>query len=71
MTDVTGEEFKVFVDILSKLKVLSDEHQQLVDLITEQAELDSELQVFNMIIVLRVYCSSLSCTSYYLSVWIG
>ena len=45
MADVTGEEFKVFIDILSKLKVLSNEHQQLVDLITEQAELESDLQV--------------------------
>ncbi|XP_028413082.1 LOW QUALITY PROTEIN: apoptosis inhibitor 5-like [Dendronephthya gigantea] len=44
MPDVTGDEFKVFISLLSKLKSYKHEHDQLVDLIAEQAELDSELQ---------------------------
>ena len=55
MADVTGEEFKVFIDIMSKLKVLGNEHQQLVDLITEQAELDSTLQVSRSCLYAEVY----------------
>ena len=45
MPDVTGDEFKVFISLLSKLKSFELEHDQLVVLIAEQAELDSELQV--------------------------
>ena len=45
MPDVTGEEFQVFISLLSKLKTLEFEHDQMVDLIAEQAELENELQV--------------------------
>ena len=45
MPDVTGDEFKVFIDLLSKLKTLEFEQDQLVELITEQAELGNDLQV--------------------------
>ena len=43
MPDVTGDEFQVFISLLSKLKTFESEHDQLVDLIAEQAELDNEL----------------------------
>ena len=43
MPDVTGDEFQVFISLLSKLKTFETEHDQLVDLIAEQAELDNEL----------------------------
>ena len=42
---MTGEEFQVFISLLSKLKTLEFEHDQMVDLIAEQAELENELQV--------------------------
>ena len=45
MPDVTGDEFQVFISLLSKLKTFECEHDQLVDLIAEQAELDNELHV--------------------------
>ena len=45
MPDVTGDEFKVFISLLSKLKTMESEHDQLVDMIAEQAELENELQV--------------------------
>ncbi|CAB4004990.1 Apoptosis inhibitor 5, partial [Paramuricea clavata] len=44
LPDVTGYEFKVFISLLSKLKTMESEHDQLVDLIAEQAELENELQ---------------------------
>ena len=45
MPDVTGDEFQVFISLLSKLKSFQSEHDQLVELIAEQAELENELQV--------------------------
>ena len=45
MPDVTGDEFQVFISLLSKLKTFECEHDQLVDLIAELAELDNELHV--------------------------
>ncbi len=45
MPDVTGDEFQVFISLLSQLKSFQSEHDQLVELIAEQAELENELQV--------------------------
>lgn len=48
MPEAAGDEFKVFISLLSKLKTWESEHDQLVDLIAEQAELQSELQVIQL-----------------------
>jgi O-phosphoseryl-tRNA(Cys) synthetase len=45
LPDVTGDEFQVFISLLSKLKTFESQHDQLVDLIAEQAELENEPQV--------------------------
>ena len=45
MTDVTGEEFRTFMNILSSLKVMASAHQELADIVTEQAELAQAFQV--------------------------
>lgn len=45
MTDVTGEEFRTFMTILSSLKVMAAAHQELADIVTEQAELNQPFQV--------------------------
>ncbi|XP_068671795.1 apoptosis inhibitor 5-like [Montipora foliosa] len=44
MTDVTGEEFRTFMNILSSLKVMASAHQELADIVTEQAELAQAFQ---------------------------
>lgn len=44
MTDVTGEEFRTFMTILSSLKVMAAAHQELADIVTEQAELNQPFQ---------------------------
>lgn len=45
--DVTADEFETFVDILGKLHHLSssDGARVIIDIIIEQAELDSDFQV--------------------------
>ena len=45
MADVTGEEFCIFMTILSSLKVMASAHQELADIVTEQAELNQPFQV--------------------------
>ena len=45
MADVTGEEFRTFMTILSSLKVMSSAHQELADIVAEQAELNQAFQV--------------------------
>ena len=62
MPDVTGEEFQVFISLLSKLKTLELEHDQLVDLISEQAELENELQVSIANVILKWVNYFTSCT---------
>ena len=54
MPDVTGEEFTLFISILSKVKSVANNPQNLADLITEQAELDKEFQVNLYISVLHM-----------------
>jgi len=44
LSDVTGDEFTIFISILSKVKSIASNPQNLADLITEQAELDKEFQ---------------------------
>nr|QMS47769.1 apoptosis inhibitor-5-like protein [Fimbriaphyllia ancora] len=44
MADVTGEEFRTFMTILSSLKVMAAAHQELADIVTEQAELNQPFQ---------------------------
>jgi len=44
LSDVTGDEFTIFISMLSKVKSISSNPQNLADLITEQAELDKEFQ---------------------------
>ncbi|XP_031572790.1 apoptosis inhibitor 5-like [Actinia tenebrosa] len=44
-SDVNGEEFTIFMSILSKLKIMSGAHQELADIVTEQAELNQPFQV--------------------------
>ena len=46
MHDVTAEEFRVFISLLSKLKTFESKHDELVDLIAEQAELKNEVLLF-------------------------
>ncbi len=46
MSDVTGDEFKIFMGILSKLKSIISEPQNLADVIAEQAELEKNFEVF-------------------------
>ena len=46
MHDVTAEEFRVFISLLSKLKTFESKHDELVDLIAEQAELKNEVRLF-------------------------
>ena len=45
MSDVTGDEFKTFMSILSKLKSVINEPQNLADVISEQAELEKDFDV--------------------------
>lgn len=45
MADVTGEEFRTFMTILSSLKVMGSAHQELADIVGEQAELSQPFQV--------------------------
>ena len=47
LQDVTGEEFEVFMEMLSKLQCLSTAEgaQEVMDIITEQAELGQEFKV--------------------------
>ena len=45
MADVTGEEFRTFMTILSSLKVMASAHQELADIVAEQAELSQAFQV--------------------------
>ena len=45
MADVTGEEFRTFMTILSSLKVMGSAHQDLADIVGEQAELSQPFQV--------------------------
>lgn len=45
MADVTGEEFRTFMTILSSLKVMASAHQELADIVAEQAELNQAFQV--------------------------
>ena len=45
MADVTGEEFRIFMTILSSLKVMGSAHQELADIVAEQAELNQPFQV--------------------------
>ena len=45
MSDVTGDEFKLFMSVLSKLKSIVSEPQNLADVIAEQAELDKGFEV--------------------------
>lgn len=45
MADVTGEEFRTFMAILSSLKVMASAHQELADIVAEQAELNQAFQV--------------------------
>lgn len=49
MADVTGEEFRTFMTILSSLKVMASAHQELADIVTEQAELNQPFQVSDKI----------------------
>ena len=44
---MTGEEFEVFMEMLSKLQCLSttEEAQEVVDIITRQAKLGQEFKV--------------------------
>lgn len=44
MADVTGEEFRTFMTILSSLKVMGSAHQELADIVGEQAELSQPFQ---------------------------
>eukprot|EP00794_Sanderia_malayensis_P018134 gene18134-19944_t len=48
MSDVTGDEFKIFMGILSKLKSVISEPQNLADVIAEQAELEKNFQPSEM-----------------------
>ena len=45
MADVTGEEFRTFMTILSSLKAMGSSHQELADIVAEQAELSQPFQV--------------------------
>ena len=47
LQDVTGEEFEVFMEMLSKLQCLltAEGAQEVMDIITEQAELGQEFKV--------------------------
>ena len=45
MSDVTGDEFKSFMSVLSKLKSIVSEPQNLADVIAEQAELEKSFEV--------------------------
>ena len=62
-SDVTGEEFEKFIEVLGKLHHLSrsvDGIQQIIDIITEQAELQGDFQVslhmMYMYIHVHVHC---------------
>lgn len=45
MSDVTGDEFKSFMGVLSKLKSIVSEPQNLADVIADQAELEKSFEV--------------------------
>ena len=46
--DVTEEEFETFIDVLGKISYLATPEgaQQIIDIISEQADLQSEFQVW-------------------------
>lgn len=56
LSDVTGEEFTSFVSILSTVKSVSSNPQNLADIITEQAELDKDFQPSEMENLDRLIC---------------
>lgn len=65
MADVTGEEFRTFMTILSSLKVMASAHQELADIVAEQAELNQAFQV--------LHCTSMgiACDSIYFFLSLG
>ena len=48
LVDVTEDEFETFIDVLGKVNYLATPEgaQQIVDIISEQADLQSEFQVW-------------------------
>ena len=58
MADVTGEEFRTFMAILSSLKVMASAHQELADIVTEQAELNQPFQVYSFFIAGNLHLTS-------------
>ena len=48
LVDVSGDEFESFMEILNKMQHLSTSEgsQQVIDIISEQAELEEEFQVY-------------------------
>ncbi len=61
ISDVTGDEFETFIDMLAKLHHLSSSLEgigQIVEIITDQAELRSDFQVLYNVHVkkFQFYC---------------
>jgi len=56
LSDVTGEEFTSFMSILSTVKSISANPQNLADIITEQAELDKDFQPAEVESLDRLIC---------------
>ena len=57
MSDVTGDEFKSFMAVVSKLKSIVSQPQNLADVIAEQAELEKsfEVQILSQLYKYEIY----------------
>ena len=53
--DVSGDEFESFMEVLNKMQYLStgEGSQKVIDIISEQAELEEEFQVTTVTLVIR------------------
>ena len=64
LVDVSGDEFESFMEVLNKMQHLSTSEgsQQVIDIISEQAELEEEFQVYTEAaskIIVYIVCLSL------------
>lgn len=66
LSDVTGEEFTVFIAILTKVKSISSNPQNLADIITEQAELDKDFQPLEPESLDRLICCTRQASPFFI-----
>lgn len=65
LSDVTAEEFTLFISTLSKVKVIVSNPQNIADLITEQAELDKPFDISEPDSINRLITCARQSTPYF------